>query len=386
MNSFQRRLLVTLLGVLAVTVVLVAVLTRVLVGFHTEAVAHGARSSPLVLDHLLALVTRSLLLAGAAGSVAAVVAAAVLSRRLARPLEQLAATARELAQGRYHVRAARHGVAEIDELAQAFNEMAAGVAAVEARRKELVANVSHELRTPLSSIAGYLQGMLDGVFAADEQTFTPMLAETQRLVRLVEDLQQLARAEGANPLLRIAPIDLAELIDPLRAVMQPRLDDNGLRLHVDLQPGLPPLAVDADWARTLLLNLLDNAVRHTPSGGTIWVVARHRDVFVELSVTDTGTGIAPEDLPHVFERFYRGDRSRSGGGGSGIGLAVAKHIAERHGGTITARSQPEQGTTMTVSLPLSRARSAPRPATAAPRSAQTASLPTRTQAHTKEQP
>lgn len=138
------------------------------------------------------------------------------------------------------------------------------------------------------------------------------------------------------------PIDFAELVDPLLAVMQPRLADNGVRLHVDLQPALPPPAVDADWARTLLLNLLDKAVRRTPSGGTIWVVAQVPDVFVELSVSDTGTGITPEGLPHVFERFYRGDRSRGRDGGSGIGLAVAKHIAERHGGTMSARSQTGQ--------------------------------------------
>ena len=352
MNRFKTRVLVALLGVLTVTAVLVAVLTRVLVDYHVRSVAYPPRSRPVVIEHLLGQVTSSLVLAVLVGAAVALAASVLLARVLARPLEKLAAGARELAQGRYEVRVEHDGLAEVADAAAAFNEMAAGLAAVEARRKELVTNISHELRTPLTSINGYVQGVLDGVFPPDEETLTAMLSETSRLIRLVEDLQLLARAEAADLPLRLKPIPLDELIGPVIGVLRPRLEERSIRLDMDLPVDLPPMRVDETWSRTALSNVLDNAARFTPRDGGIAIRARRAGQHLEIEIADTGPGIPQGDLPHIFERFYRADRSRAQGG-SGVGLAIAKHVAERHGGAISANSQPGEGTTVLLRLPLS---------------------------------
>jgi signal transduction histidine kinase len=351
-NTFKARLLVALVGVVALGALLTAVLTRVLVGYHTAAGDDAPRSRTLVIDHLLSLVTNSVVLAALAAVAAAVLVGIALSRWLARPLERLADTARRFGNGNYEARAHARGPVEVRAAAEAFNEMAGALAQVEARRKELVANLAHELRTPLTSVSGYLQGLLDGVFTPDEDTFAPMLAETQRLVHLVEDLRRLARAEAADLPLDVVAISIPELLAPLLTTLRPNLTQKELALTVDVPPTVPTVAVDVDWARTLVRNLLDNAVRYTPPSGRLAVRVRSAGEFVELDVADTGIGIDEEDLRHVFERFYRADRARSCGAGTGIGLAVAKEIAERHGGRIRAASQPGHGSTFTVSLPL----------------------------------
>jgi signal transduction histidine kinase len=358
-SSFQRRILGALLAVLGVTALLIAALTRWLLEFHARQVDESGRETATVVEHLLGLVNRSLLIAVLVGAVVAVVTSVLLSRWLARPLERLAVAARQLGEGHFDVKVAPHHVTEMAEVAKAFNEMSAGLAGVERRRRELVANISHELRTPLTSIAGYLQGMLDGVFEPDEKVFASMLAETERLVRLVGDLQTLARAESADLPLRMARIQLPELLEPLVPLLHldPLSPEHEIALRIDLPRDLPPLLVDPDWSRTVLLNLLKNAVQHTSPGGGITVSAIRQDPFILIRVSDTGSGITPEHLPHVFERFYRGDPSRAEGG-TGIGLAVAKHIVERHGGSISVHSKPQAGTTFTLKLPAASDRAA----------------------------
>ena len=352
MNTFKARLLVALLGVVLLGALLTAVLTRVLISYHTSGGDDVPRPRTLVIEHLLGLVTSSVVLAALIAVAVAVLVGVVLSRWLARPLERLAATASRFGAGQYEARADARGPVEVRAAAEAFNEMAAGLVQVEARRKELVANMAHELRTPLASVSGYLQGLLDGVFPPNGDTFAPMLAETERLVRLVEDLSRLARAEAADLPLDVVGISLPELLAPVLATFRPNVAEKQLAVTVEVPPTIPAVAVDVDWARMLVRNLLDNAIRYTPPGGRVEVRCRHTGDFAELEVADTGIGIHEDDLPHVFERFYRADRARSWGAGTGIGLAVAQEIAERHGGAIRAASQPGRGSTFTVSLPL----------------------------------
>ena len=355
MRRFHLRLLAALLAVLATTAAVMAVFTRVLVGYHTSTQTQTDPAESAMVGHFLDLLTTSLAVATLVGAALAVAASVALARRLTRPLERLAASARALGRGDYTQRIAPSDVVELADIAHAFNDMAAGLAEVETRRKQLVANVSHELRSPLSSIRGYLQGLNDGVFEPGEPTYTALLAETDRMVRMVDDLQTLARAETADLPLHPAPTPVHELVSPLVHTLQPRLDDQQLHLHLDLPDDLPPLYVDPHWTRTLLAALLDNALRYTPAGGAITLTARpHAGPYVKITVTDTGPGIGPEHLPHIFERFYRADRARTPtAGGAGIGLAIAKHVAARHGGTITATSQTGTGTTITVILPTS---------------------------------
>ena len=361
MSRFHLRVLAALLAVLATTAAVVAVLTRVLVGYHASTRAQTDPGESAMLGHFLGLLTTSLAVATLVGAALAVAASVALARRLTRPLERLAASARALGRGDYTQRAAPSDVVEFADIAHAFNDMAAGLAEVETRRKQLVANVSHELRSPLSSIRGYLQGLSDGVFVAGEHTYAALMSETDRMVRLVDDLQTLARAETADVPLRPAPTPMQELVAPLVHTLQPRLDDQQLQLRLDLPDDLPALHVDPDWTRTLFAALLDNALRYTPGGGVITFTGRAcTGPYVEITIADTGPGIGPEHLPHIFERFYRADRARTPtGGGAGIGLAIAKHVVARHGGTITATSHPGTGTTITVTLPTARGTPSP---------------------------
>ncbi len=283
-------------------------------------------------------------------ALAAVVLAARAFRRVAAPVEDLMAALGQIADGSYSTRVQERGPREVRPLTRAFNAMAERLERQEAQRRSLLMDISHELRTPLAVLQGTLEGMLDGVYPRDDAHLALILEETQVLARLIEDLRTLTLAESLELKLARAPTDLAEVAKDALASFRAQAESAGVTLGLEAEPGLPPAEVDPERIRQVLNNLLSNALRYTPKGGTVWVrcSAGAAPGQVALSVEDTGTGIQAEDLPHVFDRFYKSKDSR----GTGLGLAIAKSLVTAHGGEISAESTAGQGTTIHVTLPL----------------------------------
>jgi two-component system, OmpR family, sensor histidine kinase BaeS len=298
----------------------------------------------------------ALVVAFAAASVAALVASLALSARISAPVTRLAAASRRLARGRYEERVAGASGDEIGELAESFNRMAESLEATERRRLELVGDVAHELRTPLATLDGYLEGLEDGVVEAGGPTWTLLRTETGRLARLVDDLQELWRAEAGQLALSLGPVDIAS---QLRAACD-RFGISAREHGIDFRPEVPPggLVARADPVRVaqILDDLLVNAIRHSPPGGSIELTAGRDRERVVVSVTDQGPGLVGEQLERVFERFYRVDAARSRAhGGSGIGLAIVRSLARAMGGDAWAESPgPGQGATFRLALPVER--------------------------------
>ena len=287
---------------------------------------------------------------------AAVTAAAVswfLSIRIVRPLRQLGHAAERVAQGNYGERVPVTGSDELTILAAAFNDMAASLESAELRRRQLLSDLAHELRTPLATIDGYLEGVRDGVIPTSAETWAVLETESGRLERLVDDLQKVSQAEERQLDLRIRPLSPAKLVAVAARAAEPAYATKHVVLVHGADDRLPDIAADADRLGEVLANLLDNAVRHTPAGGRVELLARRNDTGVDLVVKDTGDGIAPEHLARVFERFYRVDSGRTRAtGGSGIGLAIARALVEAHGGQIRAESEGAgKGACFVVSLP-----------------------------------
>ncbi len=295
-----------------------------------------------------------ILVGALAGVAAAVVVSAITTRRIVGPLRSMMQASRRIAAGDYHQRVRSASQDELGDLASSFNRMAEALEQTEQRRLALIGNVAHELRTPLASIRGVMEGMVDGVIEPEPGTFLDVQREVARLQRLVGDLEELSRAEAGQIPLHCQPVAPVELIGTAAARLQPQFEDKGVELSLDLPAGLPAINVDAERITQVLLNLLGNALQYTPAGGRVTVQAGVQREVVLVSVRDDGIGIAGDDLLHIFERFYRVDKSRSrAGGGSGIGLTIAKHLVEAHGGQIRAESPGlDQGSTFTFSLPL----------------------------------
>lgn len=294
--------------------------------------------------------------------VAALLAAAValglglwLSRRLANPLLEMSRAADELARGNFSHRVrVPPSDDEVARLARSFNRMAAQLGDLERLRREFIANVSHELRSPLTSMRGFLQGILDGTVAPSDRHRYLELAfdETLRLSRLVNDLLDLAALEAGEVQFDLAALDPAEAARRAAAKMEPQAAAKGLTLAVDAAEGLPAVLADPDRLEQVLINLLDNAVRFTPPGGSVTISVRPAPGGVALAVADTGPGLAPEELERVWERFYKGDRARTrGAGGTGLGLPIVRQLVLAMGGTVAAASTPGRGSTFTVTLP-----------------------------------
>lgn len=289
-----------------------------------------------------------------ASLVAALAISAYVTRRIAGPVVRLADAAVAVADGRYSVRVDPPGMgAEFATLTASFNAMAARLETVETTRRRLLADLAHEMRTPVSTIDVYLEGLEDGVVTVDADTVAMLRSQTARLSRLAEDITAVSRAEEHQLDLHPQPVPAAALVDAAVETFRDRYHERGVTLSADVAPETPMLRADPERIGQVLANLLDNALRHTPDGGTVTVTARAGAGTVVLAVTDTGTGIPAEHLPHVFERFYRVDRARDRAhGGSGIGLAIAKAIVEAHGGTVVATSGGAGlGTTVSVTLP-----------------------------------
>jgi two-component system OmpR family sensor kinase/two-component system sensor histidine kinase BaeS len=270
-------------------------------------------------------------------------------RRITAPVGALLEAAGRVAEGDYTVRVPERGPREVRALARGFNSMAARLEQHDEQRRELLADITHELRTPLSVVQGNLEGLLDGVYPRDDAHLQMILDETRVLARLVEDLRTLALADSGALKLQREPVDLAVLANEVAASFRAQADASGVALSVDAESELPLIDVDPARMREVLANLLSNALRHTPQGGAVRVAyGADKGERVALSVRDTGSGIPPDDLPHIFDRFYRTHDS----GGSGLGLAIAKNLVEAHGGDIRAESEPGRGATFVVALPL----------------------------------
>jgi signal transduction histidine kinase len=294
----------------------------------------------------------------AIGSMVAIVVAVALSiftsRRIVRPIQAMMLASQRIASGDYRHRVEVPGQDELGVLARTFNYMSDTLERTEQRRLEAVGDLAHELRTPLSSIKSMMEGLVDGVLAAEPATFLGVQREVARLQRLVHDLEELARVEAGQSPLELGPVNLARLIQAAAARLQPQFEDKDVRLHIEAASDLPPVQADVGRLLQVLLNLLGNALQYTPFGGQVTVSAGCEGQQMLLRVHDTGIGIAAEHLPFLFERFYRVDKSRTFSGGSGIGLTIARHLVEAHGGRIRAASPgPGQGSTFSITLPLS---------------------------------
>jgi signal transduction histidine kinase len=299
-------------------------------------------------------VGRSFLLAGLAIGGLTLVVGLVLSRGMSRPLVNLTAATRAVAAGDLSVRVPVHYHGEVRELAIAFNAMTEELARTDELRRNLTADVAHELRTPLSVIRGKLEGVLDGVYPSTPEHLSPILKEIRLLARLVEDLRLLSLAETGQLPLEKRATDVGALLRDAQVNFSPQAADQGVTLALDLPSELPEVMADRRRVAQVLGNLLTNALRHTPSGGCVTLSATASGEMVKVTVTDTGTGIPPEDLPYIFERFWRGEKARSrAGGGAGLGLAIAKHLVQAHGGKIGVESPSEggEGTTFYFTLP-----------------------------------
>jgi signal transduction histidine kinase len=270
--------------------------------------------------------------------IVAVVVAGVLGAMLARPLREIGGAARRIAEGDYEARIPRDGPEEIVSLSDSFNQMAAALEEQERMRREFIANAAHELRTPLTNLQGYLEALRDGVIEPDRATFESLWDEAERLVRLSRSLDTLAMGDAGAP---AAPVDL-DLAATIRAAVdlaRPAILAAGLELSVDL-PDTLSVRADPDQLAQVVGNLLQNAIRYTPPAGRVSVRAERRPADVLVSVANSGDGIPAGDLPHVFERFYRVDKSRDrASGGAGIGLAIVRQIVEAVGGAVGVESR-----------------------------------------------
>lgn len=273
-------------------------------------------------------------------------------RRVTAPVGAVMEAAGRVAEGEYSTRVVERGPPEVRALARAFNQMTARLEISDRQRRDLLAEVTHELRTPLAVIQGNLEGLLDGIYPRDDAHLAPVLDEARLLAHLIEDLRTLALAEAGSLPLRKESVDLGDLVVDTAASFRPQVDAASIALSVEAGD-LPPVEVDPTRIREVVENLIVNALRYTPAGGSIRVSAAVQGGGTErrvvITVADSGAGIAPEELPHIFDRFYKSQDSR----GTGLGLTIAKNLVEAHGGEITAESAPGQGTTIRVTLPVS---------------------------------
>jgi signal transduction histidine kinase len=312
----------------------------------------------------IAAVGQSVIIATLVIAVLAALAAILFSRTITRPLVQLINATHVLSSGNYSTRVTVKAHGEIDELATTFNEMAARLAndvnelrLQELWRRELIMNITHDLATPLTAIAGLGESLVDGVNQSREDyeaTGRIIVRETLRLRRLVKDLHMMTRVEANAVEPQLQPVRLAALVDEVLAMLITEFERANVEPCNIISYTLPPVLADPDMLSRAFANLCDNALRHTPSGGSVTIDATRRDNQLLIYVTDTGEGIPPEVLPRVFERFYRGDSARqSSTGGSGLGLAIVRAIVEAHGGTVHAENAPAGGARIAFTLPYS---------------------------------
>jgi len=310
---------------------------------------------PVTMDReveFLESIATSTLLGGGIGIVLALTLSVLLILQILSPLRKLAQATEQVASGELPKPIQLRSHDELGQLGHSFDQMVESLRRSEHLRQMMTADIAHELRTPVTIIQGTLEALLDGVYEPSAETIAPIYEETLHLGRLIDDLRDLVLAEAGELRLDLQPTDLGELArHVVEAAMVPKEGD--LTIDVDVLPGVPSVLVDPKRMRQVIANLLSNALRHTPADGSIEIMIRSARESVVLVVTDSGTGIPEDDLPHLFERFYRGDRARRRGGGTGLGLAIVKQWIEAHGGTIEAGNASDGGARFTIRLPLS---------------------------------
>ncbi len=296
-------------------------------------------------SQFLASVNNSILLAVLIAGALALILGAVLFLQITAPLRQLKKAANAIARGDLSQRVSIHSHDDLGELGQSFNQMADSLARAEELRRHMVADVAHELRTPIAVIQANIEGMQDGILPIDNDQIATIHSEALLLNRLVDDLRLLSLAEAGELKLERANLDLGRLVAGVVERMKPQAALKGIDLTADILPDMPEVLADSDRITQILNNLVTNALRYTGQGGSITVQARPSSSGhgVQVSVTDTGAGIDPQDLPHIFDRFYRADKSRTRlSGGSGLGLAIVKQLVEAHGGQVGVESPISQ--------------------------------------------
>lgn len=288
------------------------------------------------------------------GSVVGIAAGVWMSRSLTAPLRQLEEAAHRIGKNEFSQRVEVRGTEELTAVAQAFNQMAADLEHAEELRRNLVADVAHELRTPLTILQGNLRAILDDVYPLNKEEVAMIYDQTRHLGRLVNDLHELAQAEAHQLPLHCEAVDMTQLVRETVVAFAPLAEAEEVELDTDMADNVPLVAIDSARIRQVLVNLLSNAIRHTPRHGRVTVRVDTAVSHLLVTVQDTGDGIAAEHLPHVFDRFYRSDPNRSREtGGTGLGLAIARAIVEAHHGQITVASDgAKQGSTFTLSLPV----------------------------------
>ena len=297
----------------------------------------------------------ALMYAALTAMIAALSLSFLFSRNVVAPVLAMSHATQRIADGRYDERVQVIGADELAGLAMRFNQMAERLDQVESMRRRLIGDVSHELRTPLTAIKGSMEGLMDGILPATEETFQQIHAEAARLNRLVDDLQELSRVEARAYQLDIRPLDVSTLSRTVTKRLAPHAESKRITLELELAPNLSHVLADEDRALQVLTNLTGNALQYTPEGGRITISAKRIGDEVKISVRDTGTGIPPDHLSRIFDRFYRVDKSRSrqAGGGSGIGLTIARALVEAHGGRIWVESAGEgRGSVFSFTLPV----------------------------------
>lgn len=305
----------------------------------------------------------ALTLAALGAAILALVIGVLLARTLTRPLRALTEATEKMAGGELNQQVTVNSKDEIGELADSFNRMSREVAKANQLRKQMTADIAHDLRTPLTVIAGYIESMRDGDLAPTPERLDSIYAEIERLQRLVADLRLLAVTDAGELRLNLAPVNVASLLERVAASFKLAAEQKGTSLSVQVDSTLPDISADESRLDRVLSNLVGNAIRHTPEGGAIsitaqasistFILATRQNKSVLISVEDTGEGIPPADLPHIFDRFYRADKSRTGedGASSGLGLAIAKALVEAHGGRIWVESEEGRGTKMKMDFP-----------------------------------
>jgi signal transduction histidine kinase len=304
-------------------------------------------------DSFISSVNRSLLIAIGAAGLVALLLTLLLSQSITGPIAELTSAAKQMEKGDLSQRVDVKTSGEIGELGHAFNAMADGLERLEQLRRNMVTDVAHELRTPLSNIRGYLEAIRDGMVEPTPETISSLYEEAMLLNRLIEDLQELALAEAGQLRLERQPIHIGDVLEKAVVLVDGQARKKGVTVEMEVPADLPVVEADAGRMVQVMRNLLNNAVTATPPGGVIRVTAREVDSKVEVCVQDNGTGIDPEHMPFIFERFYRPDKSRARKtGGAGLGLAIVKQLVEAHGGEIGIQSEVGKGTTVTFTSPV----------------------------------
>jgi signal transduction histidine kinase len=300
---------------------------------------------------------RAILLGAIGAVVVALLLGVLLARTISRPVREVTAATQVVAGGDLGYQVPVRTKDEIGELAASFNQMSADLAQVTEQRRQMTADIAHDLRTPLSVMLGYVEALSTGKLEPTPETIAVMYAKGRHLQHLIDDLRILALADAGELVLMRRPVEARALLEHAALAYQVQAQEQGIQLSVEAQEDLPLIDADPDRINQVLNNLVSNALRHTRDGGRIDLSAEAKKGVVLLRIRDNGAGIKPEDMPHIFERFYRGDKARqqNENGESGLGLAIAKSIVEAHGGEISVASVSGQGSTFTVALPQAKA-------------------------------